>query len=91
MHQGPKQPSEPHCMACTKAPSPRYGPDESKPQSLKNHLTAISYRSPPFFLREQSVPPNPPAPSPPLRVATRTQTDQSVQEVQRGWQAAELS
>lgn len=33
-----------HCKACAKVPSTHFRLDESQPQSLKNHLTAISYR-----------------------------------------------
>ena len=53
----PGSPSESHCKACTTGPSTHYGPDESKPQSLKNHLTAISYRfpTPLFFLKEPTT------------------------------------
>lgn len=76
----------------TKGPSTHFRPDESKPQNLKNHLTAISYRSHhhhPSSCRSK-VPPPPPH-SPPLRAHTSTQTDQSVQEVRPGRQTAELS
>lgn len=43
----PRDPDGPfvsHCLASTKGPSAHFGgAEESKPQSLKSHLTAISY------------------------------------------------
>lgn len=102
----PRDPDGPfvsHCLASTKGPSAHFGgAEESKPQSLKSHLTAISYGAlpqqrprPPTSSCKSKVPPPPPPPppppSPPLWIHAGTQTQQSVQEVRPWWQTAELS
>lgn len=69
----PRDPDGPfvsHCLASTKGPSAHFGgAEESKPQSLKSHLTAISNGAlpqqrprPPTSSCKSKVPPPPPPP-----------------------------
>lgn len=66
MHQGPRQPVCVSLFGLNKRTYPlTSGPKESKPQSLKSHLTAISYgalhyQHPPSSCKSKVPPPPPP-------------------------------